>query len=146
MRKNAVFSRIDHSRSPKNQFPSADRSNDRFCPFVTLGQKWPLISKEFMPFFPESQNVYFGVSVSKVGQKCPNVKCSIFPHIHTIWRVLTSWRLYSIMGPWRSIRVLPQRKRKKIVIFSFFENPYFFNQTPKDSFQVGGPVGRIQGN
>ncbi len=64
-------------------------------------------------------------------------KCQMFdfsPHIHTKWRVLTSWWLSSIMGPWRSIRVLFQRKYKKIVIFSFLENPVFFNQTPKKEF------------
>ena len=49
------------------------------------------------------------------------------PHIHTKWRVLTSWWLSSIMGPWRSIRVLFQRNHGKIVIFSFFKNPVFFN-------------------
>ena len=64
--------------------------------------------------------------------KCQMLKFS--PHIHTKWRVLTSWWLSSIMGPWRSIRVLFQRKHKKIVIFSFFENPLFFNQTPKKEF------------
>ena len=77
----------------------------------------------------------FGVSGSKVSQKCSNVKCWSFPHIYIPNGVfLTSWWLSSIMGPWRSIRVLFQRKRKKIVIFSFFENPLFFNQTPKKEF------------
>ena len=57
--------------------------------------------------------------------KCKMLEFS--PHIHTKWRVLTSWWLSSIMGPWRSIRVLFQRNHEKIVIFSFFKNPLFFN-------------------
>ena len=61
-------------------------------------------------------------------------KCQMFdfpPHIHTKWRVLTSWWRSSTMGPWRSIRVLFQRKHKKVLIFSFFANSVFFNQPPK---------------
>ena len=57
-------------------------------------------------------------------------KCQMFdfpPHIHTKLRVLTSWWRSSTMGPWRSIRVLFQRNHEKIVIFSFFKNPLFFN-------------------
>ena len=64
--------------------------------------------------------------------KCRMLKFSA--QTHTKWRVLTSWWLSSIMGPWRSIWVLFQRKHKKIVIFSFLENPVFFNQTPKKEF------------
>ena len=72
-----------------------------------------------------------------MSQKYTNVNARLFPtytDIHTKWRVLTSWWRSSTMGPWRSIRVLFQRKHKKIVIFSFFENPFFFNQTPKKEF------------
>ena len=64
-------------------------------------------------------------------------KCQMFdfpPHTHTKWRVLTSWWLSSIIGPWRSIRVLFQRKHKKSLFFHFFKIQFFFNQTPKKEF------------
>ena len=63
-------------------------------------------------------------------------KCQMFdfsPHIHTKWRVLTSWWRSSTMGPWRSIWVLFQKKHNKDHNFSFCENPFFFNKTPKKS-------------
>ena len=56
------------------------------------------------------------------------------PYIHTKWRVLTFWRLSSIMGPWRSIRVLFSRKPLKIVkivIFFSFQKSIFFQQNAK---------------
>ena len=56
------------------------------------------------------------------------------PHIHTKWRVLTSWWRSSTMGPWRSIRVFFQRNHEKIVIFSFFKNPLFFNLSCNHEF------------
>ena len=57
------------------------------------------------------------------------------PHIHTKWRVLTSWWGSSTMGPWRSIRVFFSRNLLKSSFFLVFKNPIFFNQTPKKEFQ-----------
>ena len=57
------------------------------------------------------------------------------PHIHTKWRVLTSWWLSGIMGPWRSIRVFFSRNLLKSSFFLVFKNPFFFNLTPKKEFQ-----------
>ena len=57
--------------------------------------------------------------------KCKMLEFS--PNIHTKWRVLTSWWLSSIMGPWRSIRVLFQRNHEKQSFCSFFKNTLFFN-------------------
>ena len=64
-------------------------------------------------------------------------KCQMFdfpPYIQTKWRVFTSCWLSRTMGPWRSIRVLFQRNHEKIVIFSFFKNPLFFNLSWKHEF------------
>ena len=84
--------------------------------------------------FPKNFKISFWRIRLECGSKV--FKCQMFDfsqYIHTKWRVLTSWWLSSIMGPWRSIRVLFQRKRTNFAIFSFFENPLFFNQTPKKS-------------
>ena len=64
-------------------------------------------------------------------------KCQMFdfsPHIHTKWRVLTSWWGSSTMGPWRSIRVFFSRNLLKSSFFLVFKNPFFFNLTPKKEF------------
>ncbi len=84
-------------------------------------------SQEFQKFILANQTRKW-VKVSK----CQMLDFS--PHIHTKWRVLTSWWRSSTMGPWRSIRVFFSRKLLKSSFFLVFQNPFFFNQTPKKVF------------
>ena len=85
--------------------------------------------------FPKNFKISFWRIRLESGSKV--YKCQMFdfsPHIHTKWRVLTSWWGSSTMGPWRSIRVFFSRNLLKSSFFLVFKNPFFFNLTPKKEF------------
>ncbi len=84
-----------------------------------------------------SKNFKFSFWRIRLESESKVYKCQMFdfpPHIHTKWRVLTSWWRSSTMGPWRSIRVFFSRSLLKSSFFLVFKNQFFFNQTPKKEF------------